>query len=130
LTDDQPEPVLRVKLEARDRFEFNFNERTQSEKDAAHNFWKTNYPLKTFFYRDYNPTPPEDALIRIPVPSEFERSGANNDWTYTFEGAESILPPDYTIPATATVIPNDDFSPPSVPVWIGVMGVLPTQIGL
>ncbi|HEY0428983.1 MAG TPA: hypothetical protein VGC76_14475 [Pyrinomonadaceae bacterium] len=120
LSDGQNEPVLRVKRGIRKSFDLNFTSRSTREFRTARSFWNEYYPAKSFLFRDYNTTPPEDTITRIPENTEFEDRGSGDATVrknYGFSGVEtSILSPgaipaslpETTIAGADTVIVVDD----------------------
>jgi hypothetical protein len=109
LSDGQPEPVLRLKVDTRKTpFDLNFNFRSQDEFRSSRNFWIAHHPLKSFLYRDYAVIPPEDTITRLPERSAFEFRGTNGvSVNYGFTGVESEELSPGAIPSAPTGILHD-----------------------
>lgn len=134
LSDNQPEPVLRVKRGDRKSYDLSFTFRSWMEFRAARAFWELYHPEKTFLYHDYQLIPPESTIFRLPADSEFEDRGASGvTKNYGFSVFESTILSAAEIPLTAPDIPNEadpDITPPSVPTGLAGVAVSGTEIDL
>lgn len=124
LSDDQPEPITRIKYAPRESFNLNFNDRSQTEYEAAKAYHETHYPYPTMLYRDYQHIPPVDFNIRIT--SAFQKSGAPGyRFNYGFSAIESNQSAGTAILAAPTIPPEE----PDIPEGALFFGDEPIYFG-
>ena len=117
VTDGQDEPITRIKRGTRKAFSVNFSNLSVTENNRVQAFYDNFYPQKRFVWRDSNIVPPVDTVVRYAVPNEIEISENLQQSTGSTEFAESVLAPEYSVPITQPLIPNESgviIEPPEV----------------